>query len=87
MMQKREIAMNDILECLQELVAGTHPIRPDSDMVNELGLESIKVMNLLMMLEDKLDISIPINILLNVRTPEQLLEAITLHLEGCNGPV
>lgn len=81
MMQKREIVMNDILECLQEIVAGTQPIRPDSDMVNELGLESIKVMNLLMMLEDKLDISIPINILLNVRTPEQLLEALTTHLE------
>lgn len=86
-MQKREIVMNDILECLQELVAGTHPIRADSDMVDELGLESIKVMNLLMLLEDRLDISIPINILLNVRTPEQLLEAITKHQEECNGSV
>lgn len=43
-------------------------IKPDSDLVNDLGLESIKVMDLLMMLEDRFDISIPINILLDVKT-------------------
>jgi len=40
-----------------------------------------------MMLEDKLDISIPINILLDVRTPEQLLVALQPHLESANGLV
>ncbi|HBB8145736.1 TPA: acyl carrier protein, partial [Escherichia coli] len=49
-------------------------IKPDSDLVNDLGLESIKVMDLLMMLEDRFDISIPINILLDVKTPAQLME-------------
>jgi acyl carrier protein len=43
------------------------------------------VMDLLMMLEDRFDISIPINILLDVRTPEQLLNALLPHLEGANG--
>ena len=62
-------------------------IKPDSDLVNDLGLESIKVMDLLMMLEDRFDISIPINILLDVKTPAQLLEALIPYLENTNGPL
>lgn len=59
-------------------------IHPDSDLVNDLGLESIKVMDLLMLLENKFDISIPINILLDVRTPAQLMEALIPYLESIN---
>ncbi|MCZ5350921.1 acyl carrier protein, partial [Escherichia coli] len=50
--------------------------------VNDLGLESIKVMDLLMMLEDRFDISIPINILLDVKTPAQLMETLLPWLEN-----
>ncbi|HBV7636807.1 TPA: acyl carrier protein, partial [Escherichia coli] len=57
-------------------------IKPDSDLVNDLGLESIKVMDLLMMLEDRFDISIPINILLDVKTPAQLMETLLPWLEN-----
>lgn len=84
-MLNREVLMDYILECLKDMVAGNVEVKPDSDLVNDLGLESIKVMDLLMKLEDKLDISIPINILLNVRTPEQLLDALTPHLGDTNG--
>lgn len=84
-MLNREVLMDYILECLTGMVAGNVEVKPDSDLVNDLGLESIKVMDLLMKLEDKLDISIPINILLNVRTPEQLLDALTPHLGDANG--
>ncbi|WP_330162726.1 phosphopantetheine-binding protein, partial [Citrobacter amalonaticus] len=41
-------------------------------------------MDLLMLLEDKFDISIPINILLDVRTPAQLMEALIPYLESIN---
>ncbi|OAT61097.1 acyl carrier protein [Obesumbacterium proteus ATCC 12841] len=44
-------------------------------------------MDLLMMLEDRFDISIPINILLDVRTPAQLLESLIPYLENINEPV
>lgn len=86
-MLNRDEVMDYILTCLQDIVKGEVYVRPDSDLVNDLGLESIRVMDLLMMLEDKLDISIPINILLDVRTPEQLLVALQPHLENANGPV
>ncbi|STF88751.1 putative acyl carrier protein [Escherichia coli] len=57
-MVNREIVMDYILSCLQDLVENGVEIKPDSDLVNDLGLESIKVMDLLMMLEDRFDISI-----------------------------
>ena len=84
-MLNRDAVMNYILTCLQGIVEGGLEITPDSDLVNDLGLESIRVLDLLMMLEDKLDISIPINILLDVRTPEQLLNALQPYLEKSNG--
>ena len=81
-MVNREIVMDYILSCLQDLVENGVEITPDSDLVNDLGLESIKVMDLLMMLEDRFDISIPINILLDVKTPAQLMETLLPWLEN-----
>ncbi|HAG6468518.1 TPA: acyl carrier protein [Escherichia coli] len=77
-----KIVMDYILSCLQDLVENGVEIKPDSDLVNDLGLESIKVMDLLMMLEDRFDISIPINILLDVKTPAQLMETLLPWLEN-----
>lgn len=81
-MVNREIVMDYILSCLQDLVENGVEIKPGSDLVNDLGLESIKVMDLLMMLEDRFDISISINILLDVRTPVQLMETLLPWLEN-----
>ena len=81
-MRNRDAVMNYILTCLQGLVEGGLEIKPDSELVNDLGLESIKVMDLLMMLEDRFDISIPINILLDVKTPAQLMETLLPWLEN-----
>ncbi|MEJ4043609.1 acyl carrier protein [Erwinia sp. SLM-02] len=83
----REVLMDYILECIRGMAPKDVEIMKDSDLVNDLGLESVQVMNLLMMLEDKLDISIPMNILLNVRTPEQLLETLFSYLESTHGSV
>ena len=68
-MVNREIVMDYILSCLQDLVENGVEIKPDSDLVNDLGLESIKVMDLIMMLED-------------VKTPAQLMETLLPWLEN-----
>ena len=83
-MLNHEEVMDYTLECLQGMVESGVDIHPDSDLVKDLGLESIKVMEFLMLLEDKYDISIPINILLDVRTPAQLMEALIPYLESIN---
>ena len=51
-------------------------VRPELDLVNDLNLDSLKVMALLEKLEDAYDISIPINILADVRTVGDLAGAV-----------
>lgn len=75
-MENQQQLLDYVIDCLGQLVAAGKVVKPDSDLVNDLGLESVNVMRLLMMLEDELDISIPINILMHVKTPEQLVAAI-----------
>ncbi len=47
-------------ECLE--------LSEDTDLVADLGLDSLKVVELLVTVEDSFDISIPLNILPQVRT-------------------
>lgn len=85
------ITEETILERVMMLIvrlapAGT-PINPNTDLAQDLGMESIKVMDMLMELEDEFDISIHLNILMDVRTPAQLAHAILNLMEHANGTV
>lgn len=71
----------EILQQFQQVIEEILPeknirIRPEMDLVNDLNLDSLKVMELLERLEDVYDISIPINILAEVHTVGELAAAI-----------
>lgn len=51
-------------------------VHAELDLVNDLNLDSLKVMELLEKLEDAYDISIPINILADVRSVGDLAKAL-----------
>ena len=85
------IPQEEILERVMMLIVrlappGT-PINPNTDLAQDLGMESIKVMDMLMELEDEFDISININILMDVSTPAQLARAILKQMEHVDGTV
>ncbi|MBH8613510.1 acyl carrier protein [Pseudomonas mohnii] len=87
-MLKREVVTDYILECLSGLAADKQrPVGLHSNLIDDLGLESIKIMDLLMMLEDQFDLSIPINILIDVSTPADLTDALMIYLEEHHGVV
>jgi len=52
----------------------------DTDLVDELCLDSMKVMNLLLEVEEALDVAIPLNALADVRTLGDLAELVRRHL-------
>ncbi|WP_110948005.1 acyl carrier protein [Pseudomonas bohemica] len=83
----QDVILENVLVCLRDMIPGAETVGPDSDMVDDLGLESVKMMDLLMKLEDDYDLSIPINILMDVRTPRQLAASLIGYLEKRNGPV
>lgn len=62
----------DILGQLYELVRpyAKEPIElgEETGLINEVGLDSVKVMELMMQVEDHFDISVPLNILPGVQT-------------------
>ena len=47
-----------------------------TDLVEGLGLDSFKVLDLLMEIEDEFDISIPMNVLADVKTVKNMAERI-----------
>ena len=49
-------------------------LNEDTDLVADLGLDSLKVVELLVTIEDSFDISIPLNILPHVRTIKDFAE-------------
>ena len=70
-----------ILEQIQEMLAeilpqGAPQVTADLDLINDLNINSLKVMELVEKLEDAYDLSIPINILAGVRTVGDLVKAI-----------
>jgi acyl carrier protein len=62
---------------------GNVEITEDTDLLGDLGLDSLQVMNLLLQVEDRFDISIPVNILPDVKTVKDLaLQIQNLAHEG-----
>lgn len=51
-------------------------LNEDSELVTELGLDSFKVLDLLMDMEDEFDISLPVNLLADVHTVKDLATRI-----------
>ncbi len=76
-MPTNEEVLQQILDILKPMVPENGPqLTAGLDLVNDLGLDSLKVMAILETLEDTFDISIPINILPEIRTVEDLVVEI-----------
>lgn len=67
-MPSHEEVLSDLRELLRPFAKEGRDIDPDTELVGELGLNSLKVMDMLMEIEDKYDITVPLNILPDVRT-------------------
>jgi acyl carrier protein len=57
---------------LARLTQGRIEIGEDTDLLGDLALDSLQVMNLLLEIEDKFDVSIPVSILPDVKTVRDL---------------
>ena len=75
MAEEREV-LDKIIAILQPMVPEGTPITPATDLAADLSIDSLKSMEILAQLEDTFDISIPINVLTEVRTVEDLHEQI-----------
>ena len=67
-MTNYENILNQLFEIIKPSVKDGRQLEEDTDLVADLGLDSLKVMTLVEEVEDRFDISIPLNILAKVRT-------------------
>ena len=75
----------DILTELYQLLkplAKQRPLAEETELMADLGLDSVQVMELLLEIEDHFDISIPLNILPEVRTVRDFALQIQHLLTG-----
>lgn len=67
---------NLIIEKLQANPKVTAKVSPESSIIEDLGLDSLAVMNFVMEIEDELDLSVPLDRLSDVRTIKDLAECL-----------
>lgn len=73
----------EVSETLESVLNRKVELKPEMNIVNDLGLDSIAVMNFTMALEDRFDISIPLHDMASVVTVQDLLKTIeTLRSEA-----
>ena len=67
----------------QAVRAALATVRPDAidiaggtDLARELGLDSVQVMDMVMEIEDRLDVSVPVETLADARTLDQLCAGV-----------
>jgi acyl carrier protein len=75
-MQDYQSILKKIYEMLDPLVEEGISIQEETDFVSDLGFDSLKVMKLVEQVEDHYDISIPLNILPDVRTIKDFVQQL-----------
>lgn len=69
--------MQLLCDRLSSLTNSEVTITADTNLISELSIDSIKLLNLIMEIEDTFDISIPINALADVQTVHELASLIS----------
>jgi acyl carrier protein len=66
----------EVVRLLAHKVPGNINVTPDTPIVAGLGLDSVAILDLIMDLEDRFDISIPLDRVAEVQTVGELSQAI-----------
>ncbi len=66
----------DLYEVLQPFANEGEQLTEDTQLVADLGLDSLKIMELMLEIEDRFDISIPLNVLPDIRTIKDLAKQV-----------
>ena len=70
---------------LEQIVGPDVSIDENSELVTQLGLDSVKVLDVILEIEDDFDISVPMNLLADVRTVRDLAQVIHKVLAATAG--
>jgi acyl carrier protein len=75
-MRERQEIVSKVCQFLQQVAGSAVSITPETNIAEELSLDSVKVLDLVMELEDEFDISVPLNLMVDVQTVNDLVDLI-----------
>jgi len=75
-MPSQEEIVAQVFEMLTPRVKDGGALSEDMELVGDLGLDSVQVLDLLMEVEDRFDVSIPLNVLPDIRTVKDLSDQL-----------
>ncbi len=81
-MQTDPDLLPDLYALLRPFVGAKQDLTASTDLVSELGLTSLKIMDLLMEIEDQFDVTVPLNRLSEVRTVGDLAAMLEKLVSG-----
>ena len=70
-----------LYEILNEMLEEVPDLDENTDLLTDLGLDSLAVMRLVEVVEDEFDLAIPLNILADVKTIKDFSEQLQKMLE------
>ena len=73
--------LTKLLEILQPYTKEGQSVGENTEIVAELGLDSMQVMQVLLKIEDEFDISIPLNNVPNIQTVNELAQEVEKLVE------
>ena len=72
----RDSIFVEIARLLERFRAGGNVITPETVIAEDLTMDSLQVMDLMMELEDRFDVSIPLNLVPEIATVGQLADTV-----------
>ncbi len=75
-MYNKEDILLKIIEQLKGMAEDDVEINPETNIAEKLALDSVKVLDLLMEIEDDFDVSVPLNLMVDVQTVSDLVDVI-----------
>ena len=82
MQSEFELIFKEICEFLQAYNPDGVELSPEMDMTTELEMDSVAAMDLVMEIENRFDIDIPISLLSEVRCPRDLVDLVQRQKQG-----
>lgn len=77
LMEREDVAVfEQVVNLLEPFRKADNAINRETDISQDLKLDSLAVMDLMMELEEKFDVTIPLNLVAEIRTVGDLAEAI-----------
>ena len=72
----RDDVLDEVCHQLEPYQPEEQPITADTVIYQDLSIDSLAVMDIIMDLEDRFDVSIPINTVAEIRTVQELVDTI-----------